>query len=248
MPTVHAKPVLILKHIDIEGPGTLGDFLEKYHLPHQTLELYKDISFPDNPLDYSAVISLGGPMNVYEEERYPFLKWENGFLQKALKDDVPLLGICLGAQLIARAAGAKVSKNPVKEIGWFDVSLTDEGLRDPVFKGLSSKLHVFQWHGDTFEIPKEGKHLASSPLCMNQAFRVRWQGHPRLAYGLQFHLEVDPGMITQWSEAYKEELATLNEPINPEKLLWEARTHHKHYHAQAITFYKNFFRLAQLIS
>jgi GMP synthase-like glutamine amidotransferase len=245
---VHTKPVLILRHIDIEGPGTLGEFLEKHRLRYLTSDLYKIDTFPERPGDYSAVISLGGPMNVYEEEKYPFLRWENDFLQKALKEDVPLLGICLGAQLIAKAAEARVSKNPVKEIGWLDVSLTDEGIKDPIFKGLSNKLLTFQWHGDTFEIPKEGKHLASSPLCPNQAFRLGWQGHPRLAYGLQFHMEVDQGMVALWAEAYKEELATLNPPIDPEKLLWEARTHHKHYHAQAVTFYKNFFRLAQLVS
>lgn len=245
---MHTKPVLILKHIDIEGPGTLADFLEKHHLHHHIANLYKVDAFPEKPEDYSAVVSLGGPMNVYEEERYPFLRWENDFLQKALKGDVPLLGICLGAQLVAKAAGAEVSKNPIKEIGWFDVSLTDEGLKDPVFKGLGNKLRVFQWHGDTFEIPKEGKHLASSTLCPNQAFRVGWQGHPRRAYGLQFHLEVDQGIIAHWTEAYEEELATLSEPIKPEKLLWEARTNHKQYHTQAVTFYKNFFRLARLVS
>lgn len=240
---MRTKPVLILKHIDIEGPGTLEDFLAKHHLRYQISSLYKANAFPENPGDYSAVISLGGPMSVYEEERYPFLRWENDFLQKTLAGDVPLLGICLGAQLVAKAAGARVSKNPVKEIGWFDVSLTDEGMQDPLFKGLGNKLRVFQWHGDTFEIPKEGRHLASSPLCRNQAFRV-----VQRAYGLQFHLEVDPGLITQWTEAYKEELANLNAPIDPEKLLWEARTHHKLYHTQAVTFYKNFFRLAQLVS
>ncbi|HHT9120665.1 MAG TPA: type 1 glutamine amidotransferase [Candidatus Hypogeohydataceae bacterium YC41] len=240
---MHTKPVLILKHIDIEGPGTLGEFLQKHHLRSQTCGLYKVNNSPEKPGDYSAIISLGGPMNVYEEDRYPFLRWENDFLQKAIKEDVPLLGICLGAQLIAKAAGARVSKNPVKEIGWSDVSLTDEGIRDPVLKSLGSKLRVFQWHGDTFEIPKEGTHLATSPLCTNQAFRVNQR-----AYGLQFHLEVDPGMIALWAEAYREELASLNGPIDPEKLLWEARTHHKQYHAQATTFYKNFFKLAQLIS
>jgi GMP synthase-like glutamine amidotransferase len=240
---VHTKPVLILKHIDIEGPGTLADFLDKHHLRHRTTKLYKGNTFPEKPEDYSAIISLGGPMNVYEEDRYPFLKWENDFLQRAIKGDVPVLGLCLGAQLIAKAAGARVSKNPVKEIGWFDVSLTSEGLKDPVFKSIGNKLHVFQWHGDTFEIPKEGAHLASSTLCQHQALKVGQR-----TYGLQFHLEVDEGIIALWAEAYKEELASLNTPINPEKLLWEARTNHKQYHAQATTFYKNFFRLAQLVT
>lgn len=233
------KSVLILQHIDIEGPGTLEDFLKKNHIPYLIASLFQSASSGlKEPQDYSAIISLGGPMNVYEEERYHFLRWEDGFLKKALKKGVPLLGVCLGAQLIAKAAGAQVKKAPTKEIGWYEISLTEEGSKDPLFQGLPRQLIVFQWHGDTFDVPKEGKWLAQSPLCPHQAFR-----YGDSAYALQFHLEVTQAMIAQWIEAYKGELESLKGTVDPEEMLWESAACAQAYNEQAERFYRNFFHL-----
>jgi GMP synthase-like glutamine amidotransferase len=191
--------VLIIKHIDTEGPGTLGDFFENTQWETRVIELNKNEVLP--PVDScEAIITLGGPMNVYEEGKYPFLKDEDRFLKRAIKEGVPILGICLGAQLLAKAVGAKVKKAEHKEIGWHSVNLTDDGRKDSLFQGLSDSLSVFQWHEDTFELPRGAKLLATSRTCHNQAFRFG-----RNAYGLQFHLEVNAEMIDSWIKEYQVE-------------------------------------------
>ncbi len=147
-------------------------------------------------LDSAAgIVMLGGPMNVYQEEEYPFLKKEDLFIKGVLREEIPFLGICLGSQLLAKACGAAVTKSPEKEIGWYDVQLTEEGQQDELFHGLGQTLSVFQWHGDTFAVPDNGILLATGRPCRNQAFRVG-----RCAYGLQFHPEVTAAMVRTWSE------------------------------------------------
>ncbi len=169
------------------------------------VDLSKADLLPSDLSDIKAVISLGGPMNVYEEDKFPFLKDEDKLLKEALRNEIPILGVCLGAQLLAKASGAKVVKAKEKEIGWHEVKLTAEGKIDPLFAGFPPELKVFQWHEDTFDIPLEGILLAGSKVCPNQAFRVGEN-----AYGLQFHLEVAPDMIESWIFRYKGN-ADLNE-------------------------------------
>ena len=187
--------ILIVKHIQIEGPGTMDEFLKNSILEVKTVELGQE-ALPQDLSRIDAVIVLGGPMNVYEEDKYPFLKQESAFLNNVMKAEIPFMGICLGAQMLARAAGSKVSKAARKEIGWCRVRLTDEGLRDPLFEGLGKELEVFQWHEDRFDVPEGSSLLAESDVCP-QAFRMG-----RNAYGLQFHYEVTPDMIARWSREY----------------------------------------------
>jgi GMP synthase (glutamine-hydrolysing) len=146
---------LIIKHIDIEGPGLIEYCLVQEKIPYQILNLEMGAQFPKIN-DLSHFVILGGPMNVDEEERYPFLRDEDLFIKEAIQRGKAILGICLGAQLIAKALGAKVFKAPVKEIGWYDISLTKIGSQDPLFSGLPRTFPVFQWHEDTFEIPNRG--------------------------------------------------------------------------------------------
>lgn len=189
--------ILYLKHIDIEGPETIALFFKKNGYQAQVLELYNGAAFPQELDGIDAVVCLGGPMNVYEEEKYFFLNEENVFIQRLLDAQIPFLGICLGSQLLAKAAGAKVMRSPVEEIGWGRVKLTDDGLSDALFKGLGRDLLVYQWHGDTFTIPPNGKWLAKGQNCPRQALKVG-----SVAYGLQFHIEITDQSIRQWSDAY----------------------------------------------
>lgn len=191
--------VLILKHAEIEGPGLIEDFLVQQDISYQTLDLYLNMPLP-KPENFTHILILGGPMNVYEEDQYPFLRNEDLFIKEAIQRGKSILGICLGAQLIAKALGAKVFKAPGKEIGWYDVSLTRVGSQDPLFSNLPKKFSVFQWHEDTFEIPEGGQWIAKSSPVSHQAFR-----YGENVYGLQFHLEVTEEMIRQWMEVYENE-------------------------------------------
>ena len=183
--------VLVIMHVENEGPGVFGELLQAAGVEVRVARLHLGDSLPE-PREFDAVLSMGGPMNVYEEERYPFLRDETRFLQAATERDLPVLGICLGAQMIAKAAGAAVTKNHVEEVGWSAVRLTGEGQADPLFRGLPATLPVFQWHGDTFGIPEGGALLATGSDCHHQALRFR------RSYGLQFHLEADRALLAEW--------------------------------------------------
>jgi GMP synthase (glutamine-hydrolysing) len=198
--------VLIVKHVDSEGPGSIEIHLEREKVPYQTLNLDQSNHFPKLD-DLTHIIFLGGPMNVYEEDQYPFLRQEDLFIKEAIQRGKRILGICLGAQLIAKALRAKVYKAPVKEIGWYDLSLTEEGRADPLFSRFPKTFSAFQWHGDTFDIPNAGKRIATSSPVPNQAFR-----YGENAYGLQFHPEVTEEMIEQWMKDYDEEFEAGNAP------------------------------------
>lgn len=188
------RRVLSVQNIACETLGTLEQLLKA-----DSFEVEKKSAQDMQSTDasgYSAVVILGGPMAVYDD--LPFLQMEQELIRDAIRNDVPVLGICLGSQLIARATGGRVFKGPTKEIGWFDVSLTDES-RSGLFTGLESPMKVFQWHGDTYELPKDAEVLAYSDLDP-QAFKIG------SAYGVQFHLEVSALMVESWISQYDAEV------------------------------------------
>jgi GMP synthase-like glutamine amidotransferase len=194
---------LVLQHIAIEGPGVLAPLLQQRGWEVESVALYAGAHLPQ-PQVYQAIIVMGGPMGVHDEADYPFLRAEHDFLRQAMAHDVPILGICLGSQLLAKALGAHVYRNPVKEIGWDTVALTPDGLADPLFAGVSSPVRVFQWHGDAFDLPVGATWLASSARCRYQAFRYRDR-----VYGLLFHLELTPEIVQSWLDAFQEDLASV---------------------------------------
>ena len=205
--------VLVLRHVPHEHLGTLARSLEENNINHQYINLYEKGAQDIFIEGYDGLIILGGPMNVYEVDKYPFLQREDRAIKEALHKRMPILGICLGAQLIAKALAAKVMKNEEKEIGWYPLKISKEAASDNLFSSFNPEETVFQWHGDTFEIPDGAVHLAESPFCTNQAFRYKSN-----VYGLQFHLEVTPQMIREWLEVpeNKREIDSLEEAINPE--------------------------------
>ncbi|HTL69656.1 MAG TPA: type 1 glutamine amidotransferase [Candidatus Eisenbacteria bacterium] len=185
--------VLILEHDPKERSGTIAAWLEREKIPYRRARLFERVSFPE-PESLRAVVVMGGPMNVYEEEKHPFLKAENDFIRRAVDARVPYLGVCLGSQLLAKALGARVYKAAKPEVGWMDVDLSPAAARDAFFGGVrSKKLKVFQWHEDTFDLPPGAVHLASSPDVPNQAYAV-----DGLFWGLQFHVEVDRPLLEDW--------------------------------------------------
>jgi len=229
--------VLIIKHVEIEGPGLIEYCVNQENISYTILNPKPSGHFPK--LDgLTHIVFLGGPMNVYEEDRYPFLREEDLFIKEAIQRGKRILGICLGAQLIAKALGAKVFTAPVKEIGWYDVSLTKTGSQDPFFSNLPKTFPVFQWHGDTFEIPKSGKLIATSKSVAHQAFR-----YGENAYGLQFHLEVTAEMIGEWMKTYEEEFNGLSSrpPFSKSEIMTETELKIETYTRRGMKFLRNFF-------
>lgn len=228
--------VLIIKHTDVEGPGLIEYCLKQEKIPYKILILKLGAHLPKLN-GFTHIVFLGGPMNVYEEDRYPFLKKEDLFIKESIQRGKLVLGICLGAQLIAKALGARVFKAPVKEIGWYDVSLTRAGSYDPIFFNLPKIFPVFQWHEDTFEIPKSGKLIATSDFVPHQAFR-----YGEKVYGLQFHLEVTEEMIKEWLKTYEEELKGSQPPLFSKfRILIDTEINIETYTRRGMKFLKDFF-------
>ena len=176
--------ILIIKHIDIEGPETIGECFKSKGHKLKIIDLSLGDALPSNFSGIEAVVVLGGPMNVYEETAYPWLVGAKRLIETAIAGGKIVLGICLGAQLIAAVLGAPVRRNSHLEIGWYPVTLTPEAAASPAFSVLPPTFTAFHWHGDTFDIPAGAVRTAASEACANQAFD--YQGR---VFGWQFHLE-----------------------------------------------------------
>lgn len=175
--------VHVLEHHPMEGVGTIADWIVVRGHEITRTRWYEDPSLPE-PDSFDLLIVMGGPMGVYDDDQHPWLVAEKAFLDRCIAADRWILGICLGAQLLADRLGGLVARNAWTEIGWWPVQRTLEAASDPVFSALSEHVDAFHWHGDTFAIPRHAIHAAYSAGCAAQAFR---KGR---VMGLQFHLEL----------------------------------------------------------
>jgi GMP synthase-like glutamine amidotransferase len=193
---------LVLQHVSCEHLGMIERALKERGMGYRYVRPFAGEDIPRDLAGWDGVIALGGPMSANDGERLGFIADELRLLTKVLETGMPALGICLGAQLIAKAAGAQVTAGEEKEIGWYPLTLTEEGKKDRLLTGLPDTFPVFQWHGETFDIPRGAVCLADSERYSNQAFRLGEK-----VYGLQFHLETTQPMIIEWLDLYREEHA-----------------------------------------
>ena len=213
------KEVLVFQHDPFEDLGFFSEVLEKQRTAYRVLRLFHGEMPAEDWEHIGALIILGGPMSVNDEEEYPFLRWEKRIIRAAIDEAVPVVGICLGAQLIAATLGTLVYHGRVKEIGWSPISITPHGQVDSLLGYLPENATVFQWHGDGFELPSGAIRLASSVNYENQAFRVG-----KNIYALQFHLEVTPPMIARWIDERSKDLAQAPY-ILPDKILADTQNY-----------------------
>ncbi len=200
--------VLVFRHSPSDGLGLIGDALDAHAIPYE----YADLCASESPgplvTEADALVVMGGSMSA--NDTLPFITREIEHIRNAVAHGKPVLGVCLGAQLIAKALGARVYANHVKELGWARVAFSDAALRDPLFTDMAGDQIIFHWHGETFDLPAGAELLASSEACRNQAFRVGDR-----IYGLQFHLEVTPAMIVEWCHEDEACAAGVRPPIDP---------------------------------
>jgi GMP synthase-like glutamine amidotransferase len=229
--------VLLCKNTHLNSLSTLENFLHKNEIMFDAIKLHYGEILPDID-DYDAVVLMGGPMSANDERKYPFIAQEIEIARRCLNENKKLLGICLGSQIMAKAFGGRVYQGAQKEIGWYDLNLSSDMPPDKIKCALSqnpetrlyeNNFKVFQWHGDTFELPQNVKHLASSELYKNQGFKYN-----DITYALQFHIEISQAMI--------DELISLSS--KPHEIL-EAETslHLKLYNDRAYQLYHAFFQI-----
>jgi len=186
------KWLWVIQHAPHEHPGVIGELLRAHGVEFRLARPFLGESLPDSR-QVSGLISLGGPMSSNDEGGHPWIRAELDLIRGVIGGELPFLGICLGAQLACRALGGKVVRLPDPEIGWHGVEKTTEGASDPLLAGLDGEFTVYQWHYESFDMPRDGVRLLRSGTCLNQAWRLGTR-----AYGCQFHPEVDGRLLEEW--------------------------------------------------
>jgi GMP synthase (glutamine-hydrolysing) len=230
------RPVLAVQHTPVETLGTLEAALRGADVPLAYLRTHEREPVPVSAEGLGGLVVLGGPMSVYETERYPHLEDEIQLIQDALERGTPILGVCLGSQLLACALGATVESMGEKELGWGEVETTSEAIYDPLFGALGRSFTAFHWHGDAFELPEGGTLLASSRSTLVQAFQFEQR-----AYGILFHLEVDERLVRGVLADFQDEALEAGE--DPYEILRHTPEHLPQLMARARRFHEGFLRL-----
>lgn len=210
--------VIVVQHVPCETPGTIVDALQSTGVAARYIRTFQGDPVPPKMGDAVGLVVMGGPMGVYEQELYPFLRDEMRLMEDALHREKPILGVCLGSQLLAATLGARVARSRQKEIGWHPIRLAPAAAHDPLWKGCPPSFMAYHWHGDVFPLPHGAVALASSPLTEYQAFR-----YGPNAYGFLFHMEVTRQIIEEMIATFWNELQ--EEGLDGHQLLAASDTH-----------------------
>ncbi|WP_137938958.1 type 1 glutamine amidotransferase [Chitinivorax sp. B] len=194
------KPILITQHIPADGPAHFTDYLTRHHIPFELCRIYAGDDIPANVNAYAGLSILGGPMSVNDE--LPWIALELTLIQDALARQVPVIGHCLGGQLLSKALGGHITTSPYPEIGWSDIRPANPAITREWFAG-ANPARLFQWHGETFSLPTDAELIAIGRYCPNQAYLVDGRH-----LGMQFHCEVDETKILNWIDTCQTDIAT----------------------------------------
>ncbi|PSJ17837.1 type 1 glutamine amidotransferase [Nitrosomonas supralitoralis] len=197
------KPVAIFRHLPIEGPGYFATFLDNNHIPWRLIKIDAGENPPTSIDEFSGLVFMGGPMSVNDD--LPWIELSLSLIRQAVAVDMPILGHCLGGQLMAKALGGVVSPSPVKEMGWGKVTVPNHPIAQEWFGDLTT-FNSFHWHGESFSLPQGATCILSSQYCENQAFAID------IHLGMQCHVEMTERLVRDWCSVAAEELASLNQP------------------------------------
>lgn len=211
------KPIRIFRHITCEGPGYFADTLDRYGLPYELIAIDQGDTVPTRVDDVSALVFMGGSMSVNDD--LPWIQRELEAIRNAVAIDMPVLGHCLGGQLISKALGGKVTANPVKEIGWLPVQKLANPAANDWLEGIADDSVLFHWHGETFTIPEGATPIMKSAHCANQAFAL---GN---TLGLQCHVEMTEEMVREWARVGLHELAHTSATVQSLETMTSDITH-----------------------
>jgi GMP synthase-like glutamine amidotransferase len=192
------KPLLIFRHIECEGPGFLAEILSRYDIPWHLVAIDRHDPLPDSLEDCSGLVFMGGPMSVNDD--HPWIRQELSLIRSAFRQGLPVLGHCLGGQLISKALGGQVTANPLREIGWHPVRSCRGPVADDWLEGSVDDVELFHWHGETFSVPDGAALILEDEWCAHQAFAI---GN---ILALQCHVEMTASMVREWVKLYQDEL------------------------------------------
>jgi GMP synthase-like glutamine amidotransferase len=227
------KPVAVFRHSATEGPGYFATFLAERSIPLELIRIDAGDPLPQDIGAYSGLVLMGGPMSVNDD--LPWIPAVLDLIREAVRRDIPVLGHCLGGQLMAKALGGTVSRNPVKEIGWGEVQVLANPNAEIWFDGAPRTFFSFHWHGETFTIPEGATRILESPYCANQAYVMGKH------LGMQCHVEMTPEMIEAWCAAGAHEIAAAHSPAvqTPEQMAVDMDMRVKALNAVATQLYQH---------
>jgi len=203
------RPLTVFRHISCEGPGYLAEVLERQAIPYRLIKIDANEPVPDSIEDSAGLVFMGGPMSV--NDPLPWIEPELALIRMAQDRGLPVLGHCLGGQLIARALGGTISANPVTEIGWHPVRSASTAAADDWLRGIPAEPTLFHWHGETFSIPEGAELILENDNCVHQAFAL---GN---TLALQCHVEMTAPMVSEWAALYKDELQAVTATVQSEE-------------------------------